>query len=411
MGFERMVGVRYLMSKKRSRFLSVITIISLIGVILGVMALITVLAVMSGFENELRKKILGNNSHIYLLTGFGTFGRDEEETIMAKIPKIPNVVGISPTVTGEAFLIGNNRSNSGVMLKGVDPKSVRSVLMVDQYVTEGRFEDISNESDYPQAMIGRTLSERLQIDVGSLATLILPYGEVTPFGMTPKVRRLRIIGTFKTGISEFDERYIYCHIDTARKLFEMAGQVQFFEVRIRDLSRTKETSAAIRKAVGEFPYIIRDWMESNADFFSALKLEKTAMFIILTMIIIVAAFNIMATLIMVVTEKHHDIAILKSFGARDFSIMKIFLIQGTFIGIAGTVVGIALGLVLCFILGRYVHYPLNPNVYMIDSLPVDVRLLDVVLVAISAVVVSVLATLYPSWRAAQLHPVEGLRAE
>jgi len=414
MRFEYFIGFRYLLSKKNA-FLSLITAISILGIILGVTALTVVVSVMQGFEFDLKDKILGNSPHIRILK-FGGPGIPDYKEAVKKIREVPGVSDISPTLYREGMVISESGLTGGVLIKGIVPEYTERLLRFSHKIRgENKVLSIqealkdSNDS-YPAVIIGRELARDLLIEPGELLSVLSPEGEVTPFGSLPKIRKFRVAGVFSSGFWEFDSKFIFAHIHAVQRLFSIGDIANVIEVSVNNLDDTMTITNAITTHLGE-EFFARDWTKTHMSLFSALKLEKTTMFIILTMIILVAAFNIVAMLIMIVIEKGRDISILKSMGVSTKSIMMIFKTAGMFIGIVGTTMGLALGYTLSFLLKNYIRYPLNPEVYLTDTLPVKVDPLNFIMIAVASLVICYGATLYPSYRAAKLDPVEGLRYE
>ena len=418
MRYEWFIGLRYLKAKRKQTFISIITVISIAGVTVGVMALIVVLAVMSGFEKTLKEKILGTQAHLVLLkTNQGGMEGYEEAT--KKVEKIKGVVSAAPFIISQVML--SSESNVfGVVLKGIDPDRVGKVTELAHNLKAGRLEDLKNrrEGDLPGIILGVELAKHLSVSVNETIQVISPLGTITPMGMMPKMKRFRIKGIFYSGMYEFDNTMAYVSIESAQKFFSMGDHVTGIEIKTDNIYKVKEIGGEIRREMG-LSYWTKDWMEMNRNLFSALRLEKIAMFIILILIVLVAAFNIISTLIMVVMEKNKDVAILKSMGAPPRSILKIFIIEGGVIGVVGTILGTILGLGAAFNLEMITGFVenlfgfkiLSSDVYYIDKLPSQVNPIDVVLIVVTAILISLLATLYPSWRASRLDPAEALRYE
>ncbi len=416
--YEWFIGLRYLKAKRKQTFISIITVISIAGVMVGVMALIVVLAVMSGFENTLKEKILGTQAHLNLLKATQE-GMDQYQEVAKRVEETKGVVSAAPFIISQVML--SSESNVfGVVLKGIDPDRVGRVTELAHNLKTGRLEDLKGgkEGDPPGIILGVELAKHLSVSLNDSIQVISPLGTVTPMGMMPKMRRFRVKGIFYSGMYEFDNTMAYVSLESAQKFFSMGDRVTGIEIKTNDIYKVKEVGQEIRRKMG-FPFWTKDWMEMNRNLFSALRLEKIAMFIILVLIVLVAAFNIISTLIMVVMEKNKDIAILKSMGASSRSILKIFTIEGGVIGVVGTILGTILGLVAAFNLEKITDFVeslfgfkiLSSDVYYIDKLPSQVNPLDVILIVLTAVLISLLATLYPSWRASKLDPAEALRYE
>jgi lipoprotein-releasing system permease protein len=384
----------------------------------GVMALIIVLAVMSGFEQTLKEKILGTHAHLVLMKA-NQEGMEDYEEAAQKVESVKGVVSASPFIFSQVMLAAESNV-SGVVIKGIDPDRVGKVTEVARQLKAGRLQDLTGnrEGGLPGILLGVELAKHLSVSAGEAIQVISPLGTITPMGMVPKMRRFRIVGIFQSGMYEYDNTLAYVSLENAQKFFNLGKRVTGIEIKTVDLYRVREIGKEIRKKMG-FPFWTRDWMEMNRNLFAALRLEKIAMFIILVLIVLVAAFNIISTLIMVVMEKNRDIAILKAMGASSKGILKIFVIEGLVIGVVGTVLGAILGVGAAFNLekitgwveGLFGFKILSSDVYYIDKLPSQVNPVDVILIVVTTILISLLATLYPSWRASRLDPAEALRYE
>lgn len=406
--FESFIGMRYLKAKRKQTFISVITLISVLGVMVGVMALVVVLSVMNGFRADLMSKILGVNSHVLVLNFGGGF-KDYERT-RAKISEINGVVASTPFIYSQVML--NNSGNvSGSLLRGVEPESVGGVLSIDHMIKDGSLECLRNTPEgLPAIIIGRELSRQIGAFVGDTVKVVSPEGKLTPLGRVPNTRKYKVVGIFDSGMYEYDASMSYVSIEEAQDFLGLGDRVTGLEVKVKDVYKSDSVAKAIQDELGS-PFWTKDWKAMNRSFFSALKLEKVTMFVILTMIVLVGALNIISTLVMVVMEKTRDIAILRAMGASARSIMSIFVIQGLMVGLIGTLAGLASGLGLCHLLAKYKFISLPSDVYYISTLPVKVEAWDVWFVGLAAVGISFLATLYPSWHASKLDPVEAIRYE
>jgi lipoprotein-releasing system permease protein len=418
MRYEWFIGLRYLKAKRKQTFISIITVISIAGVAVGVMALIVVLAVMSGFEKTLKEKILGTQAHLVLLKA-SQEGMDHYEEVAKKAEEVKGVVSAAPFIFNQVML--SSESNvSGVVLKGIDPDRVGKVTELAHNLKAGRLQDLKTvqEGDLPGIILGVELAKHLSVSINDTIQVISPLGTITPMGMMPKMKRFRVKGIFQSGMYEYDNTMAYVSLEGAQKFFSMGAHVTGIEIKTDDIYHVKGIGKEIRQRMG-FPFWTKDWMEMNRNLFAALRLEKIAMFIILVLIVLVAAFNIISTLIMVVIEKNKDIAILKSMGAPSKGILKIFIIEGLVIGVVGTVLGTILGLGAAFNLEKITGFVENlfgfkilaSDVYYIDKLPSQVNPIDVGMIVMTAILISLLATLYPSWRASKLDPAEALRYE
>ncbi|MCF8144485.1 MAG: lipoprotein-releasing ABC transporter permease subunit [Deltaproteobacteria bacterium] len=406
--FELFLAMKYLRAKRKQRFISVITIISILGVMVGVMALIVVLSVMNGFRADLMSKILGVNSHVLVLNLSGPFA--EYRQVEQDVSREKGVVAVTPFIFTQVMI--NNAGNvSGAVLRGIDPDSAGSVIGFQDMIKNGSLSSLAGEvDDFPTIIIGSELAKRIGAHAGSEITVISPEGKLTPLGRTPNTRRFKVSAIFDSGMYEYDASMIYISLTEAQDFLALGNKVTGIEVRVEDVYQSDRIAKNIQERLG-YPFWTKDWKLMNRSLFSALKLEKLTMFIILTMIVLVGALNIISTLVMVVMEKTRDVAILRAMGASARSIMSIFMFQGLLVGVVGTITGLVCGLGICQLLARYKFISLPSDVYYISTLPVQVEVADVSFVAGAAVVISFLATLYPSWYASRLNPVESFRYE
>ena len=411
--FELFVGLRYLRAKRRNGFISVISLISMLGIAVGVMALITVLSVMNGFEEELRSRILSMTSHA---TISGPDDRlDDWHMVYDAAFKHPDVVGAAPYIEAEGML-SNAGELSGAGIRGVLPDREQDVSDISGHIQRGSFESL--EGGEYNIVLGRYLAYTLGVGVGDKVVLLISEGNVTPAGIVPRMRRFTVSGIFEVGMYEYDRSLAFIHLDDARRLFNMNEAVTGVRLKLTDMFESRRVA---RELVNYLPgqYYLSDWTRRHANFFRAIATEKTVMFVILTLIVAVAAFNIISTLVMVVQDKQSDIAILRTLGVTPGSILSLFLVQGTFIGLLGTAFGVAGGVGLSLnveniipALESFLNTDLLPDdVYYISDLPSKMELSDVMTVATTAFMMSLLAGLYPAWRAARTQPAEALRYE
>ena len=414
MSYELFIGLRYLKAKRKQTFISLITFISIGGVMVGVTALIVVLAVMNGFKEDLRDKILGVTAHVVISRFDGPMA--EYQGVMAQVEKIPGVTAATPFTYGEV-LISSGQAVSGAVLRGFDPETAGKVISLARNLRGVNLEELSRREEHPDQqgmppiILGNELAKNLGVARGDALTVISPLGRLTPLGQVPRSQVFRVAGIFESGMYEYDSSLAYVPLATAQSFLGLGDKVTGIELRVEDIYQADRIARNAGNLLGGFPFWSRDWMSMNRNLFSALKLEKIVMFIILTLIILVAAFNIISTLIMVVMEKTRDIAILKSMGAKNQSIMAIFVIEGLIIGLVGTLLGLAGGFGLCKLLATYQFVQLPRDVYYISTLPVKLDALDVTLTALAAIVISLIATLYPAWQASRLEPAEAIRYE
>lgn len=428
--YEFFVGLRYLKAKRRQKSISLNTLISIGGVTVGVAALIATLAVMTGFKEDLRDKILGTNSHIVISDRTRDDLADYRKLI-DEAQKTAHVVAATPFIFRQV-LLSSETNVFGVVLRGIDPKREAGVTEVGKNVVEGKLEyltdppapllsedeeDKDNVKGLPGIIIGKELAGRLGAFLGDKINVISPVGKTGepigkslggPMGFTPKIRKFRVVGIFDSGMYEYDSTLAYISLTEAQAFFNLPDVVTGVEVKVDDIFISDRIARDIERRLG-FPYQARDWMKLNRNLFSALQLEKMMMFIILILIILVASFNIVSTLTMTVVEKSREIAILKAMGATRESIMRIFMLEGLIIGGVGVLLGLPLGLAVCWLLQTF--YTLPSDIYYISHLPVKIHTLDVAVVAASAILIGFLATLYPSWQAAKMNPAEALRYE
>jgi lipoprotein-releasing system permease protein len=409
MSFEYFIGGRYLRAKHKETFISLITILSVAGVTVGVMALIVVIAVMAGFESDLKQRILGVESHIVLMRHDGSFSG--YKNISKQINELKGVEAATPFIYSQ-IMLRSSTGVSGAVLRGIDPESAGSVIKILKNSVLQNLKHLQRKENsktfVPGIILGKELAKNLGVLKGDTVYLISSRGMISPIGYLPAMKRFEVVGLFESGMYEYDGSLAYIDLKDAQKLLNMKGSVTGIEVRVDDIYDAGNIAKKIVSKLG-FPYWARDWMRMNHNLFSALKLEKTVMFIILALIVLVAAFNIASTLIMMVMGKTKDIAILKAMGAMDSSIRKIFIYKGMIIGAVGTSLGVCMGFILCKLLEKYKFIQLPGDVYYISTLPVRLEALDVFMIASAAMVICFLATLYPASQASKLNPIEAIR--
>jgi lipoprotein-releasing system permease protein len=407
--FEIRIGLRYMKAKRKQTFVSVVTAFSVVGVMLGVTTLIIVLGVMNGFEKDLKEKILGTVSHLVVISHSNRTITGWPE-LMQRVRQFRGVEAATPYVYGQAMLSakGNVR---GVVIRGIDTTTAPNVISLPKYLCQGKIADMDeSEAGITGVIVGKELALLNNLRMGDSIQLISPQGKRTPIGAIPRVQSFRVAGIFKSGMYEFDANLVYMNLPQAQKFFEMGDGVTGLEITVDDVYQAPKLGGRIEKVLGP-PFWTRTWKDMYRNLFSAMKLEKAAMFVILTFIVLVAAFNIVVSLIMLVMEKSRDIAILKALGATSDRIMRIFVIQGMITGIVGTALGLLAGLGGAALLARYPIFDLPTEIYTISTLPIAVEPFDVLTICVVALVICFLATIYPSLRAARLEPVEALRYE
>ncbi|HEU6436326.1 MAG TPA: lipoprotein-releasing ABC transporter permease subunit [Nitratidesulfovibrio sp.] len=417
MSFELFVALRYLFARRRQTFISVISVTSILGVALGVASLIVVLGVMNGFTTDLRDKILGANAHGIVMSADRT-GLADAPQLIDKIRQVEGVRGATPFIYSEVML-STPHGVKGLVLRGIDPQTAPSVLGILSNMKKGDVADLAPRagadgsfSGPPGVIIGEELAQRLGVVVGSRVNLLSPAGQKTSAGFAPRIRAFMVVGVFSTGMFEYDSSLGFVSLDAARDVLGLPeGSISGVELAVTDVYKADAVAERVTRAVGGYPLYTRHWMEMNANLFAALKLEKTAMAVILVLIVLVGSFSIITTLVMLVMEKTRDIAILMSMGATKGMIRRIFMLQGTIIGAIGTGLGYALGLGVALLLQKYQFIELPHGVYSLDHLPVLLQWTDMLAIGASAMVLCFVATIYPARQAASLEPAEALRYE
>jgi lipoprotein-releasing system permease protein len=409
-GFEWLVAGRYLRSKRREGYVSFISVLSLLGIALGVATLIIVMSVMNGFRSQLLGRILGLNGHA-IVQNFG--GLSDYDAITERIRMIQGVTSAFPIIEGQV-LVNTEVASMGALVRGITHEDLQALTAISSKLSPGALDDFNSGET---VIIGARLAQRLAALPGMSLTLVAPKGDVTPFGTTPRVKSYRIGGTFEVGMSEYDQSFIFMPLKEAQLFFGMEGTVSGILVMVTDPDRIALWRAPIQQAAGT--QAVTDWQQMNLSLFDALQVERNVMFLILTLIILVAALNIISGLIMLVKDKGGDIAIMRTMGATAGSVMRVFFIAGAFIGVVGTILGVLIGVLFCaniesirqFLMRITGTTLFDPTIYFLSQMPAEIDPMEVVAVVLMALGLSFLATLYPSWRAARLDPVEALRYE
>ena len=412
--FERKVAGRYLRARRGERFVSVIAIFSLVGIALGVATLIIVMSVMNGFRQELLSDILGLNGDIGVY-GAGAPLTDYDD-LTGKITKIPGVVSAFPIAQNEVLLSGPQGGALGGIARGITPQGLADLPTVSQHVVAGNIADLTGDNTIA---IGGGLASQFGVSVGSTIQLILPQGKATVIGTIPSIESFRVVAVFQTGMAQYDSSFVFIPLGAAQNLFGTANAVSQIQVYVTDPDNDEDVKAAIRDAAGSAPVSVQDWRQNNDSFFAAVVVEGNVMFLILTLIIVVAAFNVISSLIMMVKDKARDIAILRTMGATSGAVLRIFLMCGASVGIFGTFLGFVLGTVFCAYIENIREFVqwmtgtklFDPTVYYLEQLPAKLDWHQVVVVIVMSCALSLLATIYPSVRAAKIDPIEALRRE
>ena len=423
LSFAKIIASRYLWSKRSEAFITIITVISILGIAIGVMVLNIAMAVMTGFEHELRDKIVGTNSHITVRRFTGKISN--WKVVQREIEAVEGVSSVSAYTYNQA-LVRKNGQSMGVLIRGIEQhsanaKQLRTYLDSDQALHElfaptpievERDAETLDQVQLPGVVVGRELARQLNLFVGEPVSILSPQTSSTPFGLVPQYKRFKIASIYTSGLVEYESGLAYVKLDEAQRFFRLGDTVTGFEIRLADIDRAREIAQKIKMHLDSLSpgFIAQAWTESNQALWEAIQLEKRAYFIVLLLIIVMASFSIVATLIMIVLEKRKDIAIMMTMGASPRSVASIFLIQGGVIGLLGTICGLVLSFVGCLLLQKY-GFPLNEQVFQMKQLPVRIELFNFLIVSLSAFSIAFLSTIYPAWRASKLDPAEVLRYE
>ena len=409
MSFESFVGGRYLRAKRKQKFISVVTLIAVVGIALGVMALVVAVAINVGVQQDLQRHLLGAVSHINLLEKERGFGIEDWPEFVKRFDGVDHVVAAAPALYGEVMITGPMRGRASV-LKGIDPQAELRVGALLGQLTEGSVEGLARADGPPGIILGQKLAEEIGAVLHSVVTVVSPQGEMTPFGVIPGYKRFRVAGIFHSGFYEYNHHWAFATIEAVQQSLALANVINAVEFKLDDLHLAPEVGAEIEKIAGD-RFAATNWMERNRDIFNALQVEKLVTTVTIGLIMLVAALNILTSLVMIVMEKNRDIAVLMSMGARRHQIRKIFVYQGLAIGTVGTVIGLVAGQILCRVSDAYRLIPLDAEIYGLSYVPFAANPLDAVLIGIAAIALSYVTTLYPAGAAARVAPVEVLRYE
>jgi len=409
MRFELSVALRYLRARRKQTFLSVVSFIAILGFILGVMALIVALALMTGFQEDIQTKILGTSAHVMVYSSHSR-GIDNYDRTMKIVASDPSVVSVSPVVYGKVMIYSAGGAN-GIVVKGIDPFQEGKVSDLAAKIDSKILAQLKNPGQERDGIIlGQDLAESLHVHSGDLVTLVSPDSMLSPLGLMPRFKKFHVLGEFNSGLYEYDTSWALVGMSTAQRLFSLGDSVSLIEGRVRDIYSAEEIAGRLQKRLGS-GFVTDNWIHQNMSLFSAMKLEKIMLFITIALIVLVASFNVISTLVMMVLEKTRDIAILMAMGCTSRQIMRIFMLQGILIGVAGTIIGALLGVTGSFIMDHYRVIQLPLDVYFIPYLPFHVRPIDFALVTLTALAISFVSTLYPALRASRVNPSEALRYE
>jgi len=413
--FERMVAGRYLRARKGERFVSIIAIFSLVGIALGVATLIVVTSVMSGFQVELVSRILGVNGHI-TVEAFAGQKLDNYQQLAAQVRALPDVASVTPVLDGQALLSTEGGGARGALVRGISLDNLRALAPISDHIAAGSLADFRGDD---AIVVGVSLASSYRLRIGDALTVISPEGAATAFGTIPRVRAYKVVAIFDAGLNDYNSSVVFLPLPAAQVFFQKPNAVTGIEIRLHDPDQVNAVGQQLAPLLQDRPVYARDWRHANDTIIGVLQVQKDTMFIVLGMIVLVAAFNVVSSLIMLVKDKRADIAVLRTIGASSFSVMRIFLMCGAFVGVSGTLIGTLTGVVFCHNIAAVQHFVervtggrvFDASVFMLSELPNSIDWGDVMRVVVLGLALSLLATLYPSWRAARTDPVEALRHE
>ena len=409
MRFELAIAIRYLKARRKQAFLSVVSLIAVLGFILGVMALIVALALMTGFQEDIQSKILGASAHLMVYSS-GSRGISDYRNIMRVVSSDPAVLSVAPVVYGKVMVYSSAGAN-GIIIKGIDPGQEGKVTELAAKIDPQVLAELRNPGEERDGIVlGYDLAASLRVERGDVVTLVSPDSMLSPLGMMPKFKKFKVLGEFNSGLYEYDTSWALVSMTTAQRLFTLGSAVSLVEARINDIYSAEEIAQRLQKTLGSH-YVVNNWIHQNKSLFSAMKLEKIMLFITIGLIVLVASFNVVSTLVMMVLDKTSDIAILMAMGCTSRQIMRIFMLQGILIGVAGTLLGALLGVAGSWLMDHYRVIQLPLDVYFIPYLPFRVRPVDLATITLTALAISFVSTLYPALRASRINPSEALRYE
>ncbi len=407
--FELFVARRYLRAKRKQAVISIITVISVIGVAAGVMALVVALAINNGFRNTLQKSLLGAYAHVNVMEKEPGYGISNWRSVVAKLRKLPHVTGVSPSLYGEVYIYTPQQS-AGAVLKGVQVETALETSDMLRRLKAGSLENLRAEIGFPGIILGSKLAQNLGALMNSIINVVSPQGELTPYGPRANTQRFRVVGIFESGFYEIDSAWAFTSLQNAQRLLGVQDVINNIDLKLDDIYKADEVADEADDVVGP-KLVATTWMEQNKHILGALNMEKAVTWVTIGLIVLVAALNILITLVMMVMEKYRDIAILVSMGARQAQIRRIFMFQGVLIGAVGTAIGLTVGHVLCYLADKYRWIRLDEEVYALSYVPFDPRWVDSIWIGAMAIVISYLATLYPARNASRIAPAEALRYE